>query len=239
MIELPNVTLLGMDGRQEISQSMKNLHKAFDISSRNINFGSIRYLGVEPFGLVSSSVEFCEIDPVTSWGDWNDFMLFELTNYVTTDYVIIIHDDGFILNSNLWTDEFLKYDYIGAPFSYDLHLGPQAPLYIGEESYERIHDSVKRKKREDVNVVGNGGFSFRSKKFLDATASSPYDNNGGPEDLYACVNYYDYFSSRGITYAPEDLAMRFSLNIDMYRDPLEASRFAFGFHGYKKMVELL
>ena len=33
--------------------------------------------------------------------------------------MLIVQDDGFIINKNLWDEEFLSYDYIGAPWPLD------------------------------------------------------------------------------------------------------------------------
>ena len=60
-----------------------------------------------------------------------------MNNYFDTDYVLTFQSDGFILNPDAWTDEFFNYDYIGAPW--------------GDNRY----------------AVGNGGFSFRSKKLMN------------------------------------------------------------------------
>lgn len=45
-------------------------------------------------------------------------MIKELNKYIETDYVLIVQYDGFILNPKAWMDEFLEYDYIGAPWWY-------------------------------------------------------------------------------------------------------------------------
>ena len=63
-----------------------------------------------------------------------------LKKYIDTDFCLIIQGDGFVIHPENWTDEFLKYDYIGAPWR------------------NLAHYSFIR--------VGNGGFSLRSKKLL-------------------------------------------------------------------------
>ena len=57
--------------------------------------------------------------------------------------MLIIQHDGFILNHKAWDNEFLNYDYIGAPV-----------YWMGNKLIE----------------VGNGGFSLRSKKLLKIIA---------------------------------------------------------------------
>lgn len=87
-------------------------------------------------------------------------MIKELNKYIETSYVLIIQYDGFILNPDAWTDEFLEYDYIGAPWWYT----------------------------DDCNV-GNGGFSLRSKKLLEILANDDSILETHPEDHHICRTY--------------------------------------------------
>ena len=73
---------------------------------------------------------------VNSFESYSRFCVKELDACIDTPFCLIIQHDGFVVNSAMWTDEFLNYDYIGAVW---WHVG---------------------------NRVGNGGFSLRSKKLL-------------------------------------------------------------------------
>lgn len=42
-----------------------------------------------------------------------------LDSYIETPHVLVVQYDGFILNPDAWTDEFLEYDYVGAPWWYE------------------------------------------------------------------------------------------------------------------------
>ena len=80
-----------------------------------------------------------------------------------------------------------------------------------------------------VNRVGNGGFSLRSKKFLDACIDIFKDEDiMDNEDLLICVLRYEDFIKRGIKYAPVNLAVKFSIE-DLI--PEITSMHTFGFHG--------
>lgn len=120
----------------------------------------------------------------------------ELNNYVDTDFVMLFQNDGFIDNVGKWTDRFLDYDYIGAPWWY-----------------------------KDHNNVGNGGFSIRSKKLLEVLATDKHIEQVVPEDHHICRTYGDYLREHhGIKFAPEELALQFSVEHGVYTDQ-------FGFHG--------
>jgi len=121
-------------------------------------------------------------------------MVKELYQYIDTSHMLFIHPDGFILNPDAWNDEWLEYDYIGAPWWFN----------------------------DDINV-GNGGFTLRSLKFLKTTAldenikpiygqgKNVIYNGFTPEDCLLCRHYGPYLKSIGIKFAPEEVAMRFSI----------------------------
>ena len=49
--------------------------------------------------------------------DYNNFCLFELTNYIQTEFSLLIQYDGYVLRPNKWKDYFLDFDYIDKEFS--------------------------------------------------------------------------------------------------------------------------
>ena len=48
--------------------------------------------------------------------EWNYGAIYELPKHVDTEFAMLIHDDGFVVNPESWKEEFLEYDYIGAPY---------------------------------------------------------------------------------------------------------------------------
>jgi hypothetical protein len=148
-----------------------------------------------------------QIDQTLTWKDYSPWILKNLHKYIKTDFCITIQYDGFIIDPTFWTDNFLKTDYIGA-------LWPNI---------------------SQVNRVGNGGFSFRSKKFLDLSSQIEYKvgkHNG--EDWVACVEQYDYMLKNGVNFADKILARQFSVEhiVDgcFYdKNKLETYK-SFGFH---------
>lgn len=132
---------------------------------------------------------------------YNFFILKKLIDYIETDFCLITHDDGFIINSHLWKDEFLNYDYIGAPW--------------------RAHYPHAR--------VGNGGFSLRSKKFLKLCQDIQW--TGSHEDADCCIFYKSFFENSGCKYAPIDIAMKFSLESKIPECTDYNLDTCFGFHG--------
>jgi hypothetical protein len=202
MLELNNITLIGINGIPD-KQELDTLIKIAKNSLKNIKFGKVKILtGVS--GVVSSEQDI-EIHHVhiPSYQEYSRFCIKKLNEYVDTEYCIIYHTDGFIINPHLWTDEFLQYDYIGAPW----------PLYF---------NWVDPNKR-----VGNGGFCLRSKKFLQESCKLNYTN--GNEDYQLRYVFDSILERAGIKFAPVELASKFSL--EMNTELNDDINKVFGFHG--------
>lgn len=130
-------------------------------------------------------------NPINSIADYNNFIIKELPERIETDFVLIMQWDGFIVNPESWTNEFLNYDYCGAAWSRQLN-------------------------------GGNGGFSLRSKYFLD-TANELIPNAYTNEDILVCTTYEKQMKERGIKYAPYEVNCHFSS--EQIKNPK-----SFGFH---------
>lgn len=175
---MKNVTLVCMDTKYKY-ESLKVLKK----QAKLFNFGRVLFFsnGVEEDGV--ETIEIPYLVGKKNGYSYSNFCLRELPKYIETDFCLIVQHDGFIINPGVWTDEFFKYDYIGAPWPDDY-----------------------------VNRVGNGGFSLRSKKFLTACQDVFKDVDiNEHEDLLACVLFYNEMKNLGIEYAPVDVAARFSV----------------------------
>jgi Protein of unknown function (DUF5672) len=170
---LLNVTLLGVD--------CVNIDRLVDVSQicqRHIEFGDVKLLSSRR----SSYGSVVHIHHIASIEEYSEFMMKELDKYVQTSHVLVIQHDGFILNPHSWDDEFLQYDYIGAPWCYT-----------------------------DGLNVGNGGFSLRSKKMLKMLADDERIVKLVPEDHHIGRTYRRYLERKGIRFAPESLASQFSI----------------------------
>jgi hypothetical protein len=148
--------------------------------------------------------KFVKIDPISDKREYDRLMLKELGKHIETDQFMVIQYDGMPTDASKWQDEFLDYDYIGAPWPW----GP-----------------AERR-------VGNGGFSLRSRRLSDLCLQDEmvFDPPGfGPnnhmEDTHIALLYRDWLESNGITYAPVELAKQFSAEIPGGKFP------TYGFHG--------
>lgn len=142
------------------------------------------------------------VDTITSYEQYMDFCIFGADEHFDTDFALVVQMDSFVANPNAWSDEFFEYDYIGAPW--------QEPLHPG------LPDSYKTPYTKDL-LVGNGGFSLRSKNLYSALKKvekqRPY-NEG--EDVFICLNARKELQSLGVKFAPYEIAKKFSVERDNY-----------------------
>lgn len=175
--------------------------KALLYSSEQIEFGSIKLFAHYKPSNITDKIEFILIEKLTHQ-TINWFAINKLSDYINNEFMLSIHDDGFVINADKWSDEFLEYDYIGAPWP-DL-------------------DWCKK------NRVGNGGFVLKSKKFMNLEQSLPYTPNHN--DTYVTNIHHDFFKMYGCKYAPVEVAGKFSLEHDIPEVEYDLNN-TFGFHG--------
>ena len=186
ILHLPNVTLIAMT-----SVLIDETIKALKYSSKDIEFGSVKLVSHEKPKNLPNNITYQYTDRISSIDEWNHRIVYHLNDYVDTDYVLLIHDDGFVVNSSSWKNEFLDYDYIGAAWGHT-HL------------LDRYSKPIR---------VGNS-VSLRSKKLLEIPSKynmpwNLHDNNFN-EDTQICVWNRDLFLDNGIIFADLDIAKYFS-----------------------------
>ena len=142
-------------------------------------------------------IDCVRIPPIASREAYSRFVMKELAGHIDTDFALLVQWDGFVVNADAWSDEFLDYDYIGAKWIF----------------------------YDDGHTVGNGGFSLRSKRLLEALGD-PHVVPDEAEDVAICRTYRSYLEqAHGIRFAPEPIADRFSFEASYWTSP------PFGFHG--------
>lgn len=173
MLKFPQVTLICLTNKD-----FEGHKKALDISCERIEFGSVKLIWDEK---------------IKNIDDWNKKIIYDLHNYIDTDYALLIHADGYVRNPSLWQERFLEYDYIGAPW----------PLPNDQYSYRDSHDNIIR--------VGNS-VSLRSKKLMIAASKFPWQSFYGNtnEDGFICCHHRNELEEQGFKFAPLEVAVHFS-----------------------------
>jgi hypothetical protein len=209
MLKLDNISLIALT-----SIRLEETIKALEYSSKDIEFASIKLISDRKPETLSDKIshEFCP--KMSNIDEWNYAAIYELPKHVETEFCILIHDNGFIVNVDSWKDEFLEYDYLGAPW----------PLPTDNFSYRDINGNIIRQ--------GNS-VSLRSKKLLDVPIK--YNLEWKPfhgftnEDGFICVNYRHVYLEDGCKFGDIDIAKYFSRETELSENKdLEP----FAFHNY-------
>ena len=208
-LKLPDVTLLAAT-----SIDIDQTQLAMRISLQNISFGAAKLLSSSPPKKKYSDIEYVSIPPM-NFLDYSRLVIEDLHKYFETSHCLIVQADSFVVNSDLWKDEFLEFDYIAAPWSDKIQVNPNLVLNMKE------------------NVVGNGGFSLRSHKLTKTTSKINFNSLKFPiksEDVVICHYLYKQMIEKGIRFAPPELAAQFSMeNVNhLYGQDVNS---VFGFHG--------
>lgn len=195
MLDLPDVTLCCVDTRS-VPQALYALRQCM----ARARFGRVLFLGPEPesrHGEPPEGIDWVTIPALTGIQDYNRIVLKDLAAHIHTSHVLIVQWDGFITHPDMWRPDFLSADYIGPPWYHGGHPG----------------------------MVGNGGFSLRSKRLLDTLASLKNLDATEPEDMVICVQRRGELErEHGIRFASLEMAQDFGREYGPYRS-------SFGFHG--------
>lgn len=163
----------------------------------------VLFFGGRPLGI---GERFAEIQRFDSIDSYSEFALKCLWPFIKTEFILVVHWDGFVANPQLWDDQFLAYDYVGAPWAW----------------------------ANDEHCVGNGGFCLRSNRLVQACKQvnvrrHPEIPYGGIEDIVICRLYRSYLEEQGMRFAPRQVAERFSYETGSIRQA------PYGFHGPTNM----
>ena len=173
---------------------------------RQIEFGAAVLITRPDHGLkVLPGLTLVTDDTIHCVADYSRFMIRGLLPQVRTSHCLIVQWDGFVTDTTAWDPRFLEFDYIGAV-------------------WERAASGRR---------VGNGGFSLRSRRLLEALRD-PDIKETHPEDFCLSNTYRELLEQRyGIRFADEATARRFSIEGGRIR------RTTFGIHRLDTLYGLL
>ena len=194
-LHLPQVTVAIVDGR-EFKPARRVLQHCINLCE----FGDAKFFTHHE---APEDPYVVPIENIASRQAYSHFVIKRLADFIKTDFVLIVQTDGFIVNVARWNPEFLKYDYIGAPW----------------------HPSQLQPQMNPNHLVGNGGFSLRSKRLQEYLRDDPNIKDTHPEDVAICQWYRSYLEDKGFTFAPVEIAHQFSCENYLWNN-------AFGHHAY-------
>lgn len=202
-LQLPDVTLCAVS-----SSNLAATVTALRTSMAMIEFADVllfTHSTAEQLGIDNDDgIRLVPIDRITSSAEYSTFVLEQLAGHIRTSHCLLAQWDGHVIDPSRWRPEFLDYDYVGASW-------PQ---------FDDGHD------------VGNGGFSLRSKRLMQACLAEGFDAHH-PEDVAICRTNRVMLEAQGLHFADRELADAFSA--ERASDPSRT----FGFHGVFLMPQVL
>jgi hypothetical protein len=160
-------------------------------------------ISIEKPSNLPSNIEWSKVNYL-DYMMYSVFIMHSLYAYIRTDYCLIVQDDSWVLNGNNFKPEYYDYDYIGGI----CHAGMQGGRLWLQGSWVN---------RPDPILVQNGGFSLRSRRFLEApnrygiVHNHAHDIHLWNEDVQLSCLKKHVFEAVGMRYAPDEVAKTFSL----------------------------
>lgn len=170
-----------------------------------IDFGESLLFTDAPAQTDDPRIRIIPIERLPAASAYSELILSKIVDFIATSHCLIVQWDGFVLDASRWQPGFLEHDFIGSPW-------PQ------------FHDG---------HDVGNGGFSLRSRRLLQA-CRDPRFRHAHPEDVAICRLNRDLLErEHEIRFAPRATAERFGFERTVPREP------TFGFHGIFNLIPAL
>jgi hypothetical protein len=224
---IPNVSIVAVDNRYNIMTLLSIIVSLYNVirHRQTRRFNGIIYTSHQSIGTYEGVIDKLGLSRlilvrVIEMFDNVDLFHMEVYNQVLKskafwntlecDKCIIVQDDGFLMDGK-YVDDYLRYDYVGAPWA-------------------NAKDNEYIKKHVNPGLVGNGGFSIRDigvtkricKTYIDDKNSLFYNNlNEIPEDVY----FVKHMVSSGANVAPFDVARKFAIEQVLSANPV-------GFHKF-------
>lgn len=188
---LPQVTLCAMT-----SVNVRETLKAMEYSCRGIEFADAVIITDKKPRFLPKGIRYSHIDRLGNIDAFNYKTVYDMGDYIHTDFALLVHYDGFVVHPEMWRDEFLDYDYIGSPWP--------LPKPGDDTTYRDIYGNICR--------VGNS-VGIRSKRLMDypKEAGIPWVGEKGyfNEDGFICCKIRHLLEAEGMRIAPLEVAKYF------------------------------
>lgn len=189
---LPQVTLVAIT-----SINLYETVRALLYSMRGISYGAVVLISHSKPYYLPKKITYKHIERLNNIDEFSHFMVYDLAEYIDTEYALIVHYDGFVVHPECWREEFLNYDYTGSPW--------RLPTPEEQDRYRDVYGNVCR--------VGNG-VSLRSKRLMEYPKRSGMEwkqikSGTFNEDCFICCDNKHKFEEAGMEIAPIEVAKYF------------------------------
>ena len=179
-LKLPEVTLVMIETREHVLARM-----AIADCLRVAEFGDVLILTDkhEKFDGLDCAARFSYVPDWPNKLGWSRSWWYDVPPLLQTEMTLNVQWDSWIIDPEMWRDEFLEYSYCGSPWWY-----------------------------VDGKNVGNGGFSLissRLKRYV-ADRRDKYPCDTAVDDDLLCRKYRPQLEEAGFVWAPEAVAHDFA-----------------------------
>lgn len=176
MIKLADVTLVMVE---TLCHDLAKV--AVEDCTKHCEFGEVLVFSDKNLNIPGAS--YVEVENWPSKLGWSEWLWYGVPEYIKTSQALLIQWDAGICKPEMWSEKFLSYDYIGAPWHW----------------------------HEAHNNVGNSGFSLRSKRLQDfLVANRDKYPVKDPEDVAISISYRDALQNQGFKWADGKTAWDFA-----------------------------
>lgn len=216
-----DVTIVSVDGRRG---ELRGAQFALAHSARELPGAKALLLSPDRPACLVGGIEHVPIQTL-GYFDYSLFIIYALHRFISTDFALLVQDDGWVLDGRQWRADYRNFDYIGAPTNFARITDTQGVRYIrGYDWLEQMDHPQLR-----VDFVMNGGFSLRSRRLLRAPTDlridyvlppvtgvpgPPYEmhwsGNSQFEDAQLCLHMRAPLESAGMRFAPFPIARQFA-----------------------------
>lgn len=210
-IALPNVTLWACCWSADKERQLKTL-RVLRYCQTLFRFGRTLLFTYLPLpcrvGFQLEAIQIPKLD-MAGWSIFHTRIIPQFINGGAGEYAFSVHDDGFVLDAKLWREEFLKYDFLGAPWA-DNVVG-NGGFCIESTRFLRAKQSLP----------------FDPLQGYPKITSLP-DSDGrkiANSDAFTCRVHRERLIADGIRFAPTEVAVEFST------EQTGHAFGSFGFHG--------
>jgi hypothetical protein len=223
----PIVSIINVDNRYNVMSLLSVIVSLYNIvkHQQTKHFNCIIYTSsycIDKYKKVIDDLSLSNLISLKAIEEFDDVEVFHMEVYnqvlknelfwdtLECEKCIVVQDDGFLMNGK-FIDDYLQYDYIGAPWA-------------------DAKDNEYIKKHINPELVGNGGFSIRDvekmryvcRTYKDDKNSLFYHNlNEIPEDVY----FVKHLVQMKGNVAPFDIARKFAIEQVLSINPV-------GFHKF-------
>ena len=210
MLNLSNVTLLCVETREP-----ELAHWAIDRCLSTTQFAKVVLItNLDRISAKRASIEYVQAPPIKTTKDYSELLLTGINQYIDSSHVLVIQWDSFVIHPQLWSDEFLQYDYLGAP------------IWNNEVGCGGF--SLRSKKFCEASAKLD--LSVRNYPLMQRRGIREKDYSN--EDSILCIERRTELEAMGIRFAPAGLASRFAWSYEGGRGMYNG---AFGFHSPESM----